>query len=323
MGSRRPISTMWRFEPETGRFCYGLSLQFTPNDPELTLPSLRDVQVLLTSSIMDMPRCLPLSGGRTLTSMSWKMIVETDRHVGLALYELPLGDWSASSLVVLVWTETLQVARFYLQLHTTELIFSAPPRPLQVRRDDDLDRAHGLHSYTTAISLRSLSELFWEREMYHVEFPTPVKGARTVSAQLLDNVHGVSIAARDRVLNSENEPTFKLETEAVKYEMDNCFVVDFTLWDAECNPVWGFTRLLELQAASTQEEDDDDFDMSVSSLGGTTKKLQIRFQDADRGNELVIKLTKLSQSKNYKMWVSRIDLVLSLEFINATFETKY
>ncbi|KAK1945592.1 hypothetical protein P3T76_002640 [Phytophthora citrophthora] len=307
-----------------GRFRYGLSLQYTPNDSELTLLSLKDVQVLLISSMMSTPRCLPLSIGNTLSSKSWKLIAETDRRIGLALYDLPLGDWRASSLVALVWTKTLEIARLFLQFHTTELIFSAPPRPLQVRRDDDLDRSHGLHSYTTAISLRSFDELFWEREVYQVEFPTPEKGVRSVSVELLDNVHGGSVAARDRLLNSENEPTFKLETEAVKYTMDNCLVVDFTLWDAECVPVWGFSRVLELKAASLQQEDEVDVDLSVSSLGGTVKRLQMRLQDAVRGNELVINLTKLSRPKKGKiMWISRIDLELSLEFINVTFGTKY
>ncbi|KAL3668940.1 hypothetical protein V7S43_006228 [Phytophthora oleae] len=326
MGSRRPVSTTiaWRFKPEMGRFRYGMSLRYTPNDPELALSSLKDAQVLLTSSIMNTPRCLSLSIGSTLSSKSWKLVAETDRRVGLALYELPLGDWRASSLVALVWTKKLEVARFFLQFHTTELLFSAPPRPLQVRRDDDLDRTHGLHSYTTTISLRSLNELFWEREMYQVAFPTPEKGARTVSVQLLDNVHGGSVAARDRVLSSETGPSFKLETEAVKYAMDNCLVVDFTLWDADCVPVWGFTRVLELKATSSQQDEDEgDVDLSVSSLGGTASRLQMRFQDAVRGNELAINLTKLSRSKKDKIWVSRIDLVLSLEFINATFGTKY
>lgn len=334
-GSRRPTSTtaVWRFKPDAGRFHYGLSLQYTPSDQELTLSSLKDVSVMLTSTTIHSPRCLPFDNGNALSSRAWRLVAETDRRVGLALYELTLGDWRASSLVALVWTQKREITRLFLHLHTTELLYSAPQRALQVRRDDDLDRAHGLHSYTAAISLRSLDELFWEREVYQVEFPTPVTDSRSVAAQLLDNVHGGTVGVRDRMLTSETEPAFILETEAIKYAMDNCILVDVTLWDADCVPVWGFSRALELKAASSQqqnEDDDDGIDLSVSSVGGTTKRLQMQFQDAACGNELVVSLTKLSPSatpqksaKKSKIWVSQIDLTLSLEFINATFGTNY
>ncbi|KAG7379917.1 hypothetical protein PHYPSEUDO_008012 [Phytophthora pseudosyringae] len=336
MGGRRPTSTTaaWRFKPDAGRFHYGLSMQYTPTDSELTLSSLKNVSVLLTSTALHTPRSLPLACAGSLSIKDWRLVSETDRRVGLALYELALGDWRASSVIALVWTQKREVARFFLQLHTTELLYSAPPRALKIRRDDDLDRTHGLHSFTAAISLRSLDELFWEREVYQVEFPTAENGARSVAVQLLDNVHGGTAAARDRVLASEAEPAFRLETEAVKYAMDNCFLVDFTLWDADCVPVWGFSRVLELKAASPQQqqqgEDDGDIDLSVSSLGGTSRRLQMQFQDSARGNELIVSLTRLSPSaaphqsaKKAKVWVSQVDLTLSLKFINATFGTKY
>ncbi|EGZ17094.1 hypothetical protein PHYSODRAFT_392652, partial [Phytophthora sojae] len=328
-GTRRPTSTTagWRFRPDAGRFRYGLSLQYSPSDTELTLTSLKDVRVLVTSAAMPTPRCIPLANSNALSSKAWRLVAETDRRVGLALYEISLGDWNASSLLALVWTEKRDVARLFLQLHTTELLYSAPQRAPQVRRDDELDRTHGLHSYTAAISLRSLDELFWEREVYQVEFPTPEAGAQSVTVQLLDNVHGGTVAARDRVLTSETEPTLRLETEAVKYAMDNCLLVDFTLWDAECAPVWGFTRALELKNASTQQQQHDDeggFDMSVSSSGGEAKRFQLQFQDVLRGNELAVHLTKLASSaKRTKVWVSQVDVSLSLKFINSTFGTKY
>jgi hypothetical protein len=238
-GSRRVASTTaaWRFKPDAGRFRYGLSLQYTPSDPELTLSSLKDLRIMLTSTAMQTPRCLPVGDSEALSAKAWKLVAETDRRVGLALYELPLGDWNASSLLALVWTQKREVCRLFLQLHTTELLHSAPPRVLQVRRDDDLDRTHGLHSYTAAISLRSLDELFWEHEVYQVEFPTPETGARSVAVKLLDDVRGGTLAARDRALRSETEPALRLETEAVKYAVENCFLVDFALWDAECAPV--------------------------------------------------------------------------------------
>nr|KAH7508325.1 hypothetical protein KRP22_3411 [Phytophthora ramorum] len=331
-GSRRPISTTaaWRFRPDAGRFRYGLSLQYTPSDAELTLSSLKDVSVTLTSTAMQTPRSIPVAGGGEVTSKTWRLVAETDRRVGLALYEISLGDWGASSLVALVWTQKREVARLFLQLHTIELMYSAPQRPLQFRCDDDLDRTHGLHSYTAAISIRSADELFWEREVYQVEFPTPVTGSRSVAVQLLDNVHGGTVTARDRVLTSETEPAFRVETEAVKYAMDNCLLVDFTLWDAECVPVWGFSRALELAASSDrQQHDDNDIDLSVSSLGGTTRRMALQCFDVGRGNELIIGLAKLSPSpsqqstKKSKVWVSQIDLTLSLQFINTTFGTSY
>ncbi|KAE8915154.1 hypothetical protein PF005_g22500 [Phytophthora fragariae] len=334
-GARRPTSTTaaWRFRPDAGKFRYGLSLQYAPSDMELTLASLKDVRVLVTSAAMSTPRCIPLANGNALSIKSWRLVAETDRRVGLALYELSLGDWNASSLLVLVWTQKREVARLFLQLHTTELLYSAPQRALQVRRDDDLDRNHGLHSYTAAISLRSLDELFWEREVYQVEFPTPEAGAQHVTVQLLDNVHGGTVAAGDRVLTSETEPALRLETEAVKCAMDNCFLVDFTLWDAECIPIWGFTRALELKNGSTKQQQNDEeggFDMSVSYLGGEAKRFQLHFQDPVRGNDLVVHLTKLSSSftshqsaKKAKIWVIQVDVSLSLKFINSTFGTHY
>ncbi|ETO73769.1 hypothetical protein F444_10308 [Phytophthora nicotianae P1976] len=331
--SRRPTSTTaaWRFQPEEGRFRYGLSLQYTNSNPELNLSSLENVSVILTSTAMHTSRCLPLACSEPLTTKAWKLVAETDRRIGLALFELTLGDWGASSLIALVWALNREVARFFLQLNTTELLHSAPPRALQ-RSDDDLDRTHGLHSYTAAISLRSLDELYWECEVYHVEFLMPENGARSVSVQLLDNIHGGTVAARDRVLTSDTEPAFRLETEAVKYAMDNCLAVDFTLWDAECVPAWAFSRLLELKAASPQQQDEDadNIDLSVSSLGGTTRRMQMQFQDAARDNNLVVRLTKLSPSstpqqstKKATIRVNQVDLTLSLAFINSTFGTKY
>ncbi|KAG6965646.1 hypothetical protein JG687_00005314 [Phytophthora cactorum] len=305
---------------------------------EKLLTTLRITPTLFVNGAELLPKAPPAptvavaasAGSRrpTSTTAAWRfkpeagrfrLVAETDRRIGLALYELTLGDWCASSLIALVWTQRREVARFFLQLNTTEMLYSAPPRALQVCRDDDLDRTHGLHSYTAAISLRSLDELFWEREVYQVELPMPENGARSVSIQLLDNVHGSTVAARDR-------------TEAVKYAMDNCLVVDFTLWGAECVPVWGFSRVLELKAASSQQQDEDggNIDLSISSLGGTTRRMQMQFQDATRGNNLVVSLTELSppatpqqSAKKAKLWVSQVDLELSLKFINATFGTKY
>ncbi|KAG6586872.1 F-box only protein 15 [Phytophthora cinnamomi] len=334
-GARRPVSTTaaWRFSPDAGRFHYGLELQYSSADTELTLMSLTDVRVLITSTTMQTPRSIPLASSSALSSKTWRLVAETDRRVGLALFEISLGDWNASSLLALVWTEKREVARLFLQLHTTELLYSAPQRALRVRRDDDLDSTHGLHSYTAAISLRSLDELFWEREIYQVEFPAPVAGAQNVTVQLLDNVHGGTVAARERVLTSESEPALQLETEAVKYAMTNCFLVDFTLWDAECVPIWGFTRALELKNGSSQQQQNDEaggFDMSVSSLGGEAKRFRLHFQDAIRGNELAVHLTKLSppstsqeSTKKVKVWVSQVDVALSLKFINSTFGTNY
>ncbi|GMF13189.1 unnamed protein product [Phytophthora lilii] len=333
-GSRKPISTTaaWRFMPEAGRFRYGLSLQYSPSDPELTLSSLNDVSVMVTSSAMHTPRVLRFEKGNAINRKSWKLVAETDRRVGLALYELVLGDWGASSLIALVWTQKLEIARLFLQLHTTELLYSAPQRTLQFRCDDDLDRTHGLHSYTAAISLRSLDELFWERDVYQVEFAAPSTGASFVLVQLVDNVHGGMLAARDRVLTSETEPGLRVETEAVRYSMDNCILVDFTLWDAECVPVWGFSRVLELTAVSGQQQNEggDSIDLSVTVAGGSATRMQAQFQDTARGNDLVVGLTKLSpsatpqqSSKKVKIWVSQVDLKLSLQFINATFGTKY
>ncbi|KAF1787414.1 hypothetical protein GQ600_20596 [Phytophthora cactorum] len=58
--------------------------------------------------------------------------------------------------------------------------------------------------------------------------------------------------------------------------------------------------------------------------------MQMQFQDATRGNNLVVSLTELSppatpqrSAKKAKLWVSQVDLELSLKFINATFGTKY
>ncbi|OWZ08338.1 hypothetical protein PHMEG_00019136 [Phytophthora megakarya] len=333
-GSKQPTATTtaWRFSPKVGRFHYGLSLQYASMDTELTLESLKDVRVILASSAMNTPRCLPLVGGDTVSTRNWRLVAETDRRVGLALYELALGDWQASSLVALVWTHKHEVARFFLQLHTTELLYSAPPRSLDIRRDDDLDPKHGLHSCTAAISLRSLDELFWECEVYGVEFPTPEPGKRRVTVKLLNNVNGCYIPARDRVFNSERDPEFRLETEVVKCAMDNCFIMDFTLWDADCIPVWGFTRLLELKVASYQQQDEDDtnIDLSVSTLGGTVRRQQIRFRDERCDNEVVVKLSKFVSSdpqqqsaKKTKTCVAQVDLTLGLQFVNSTFGTKY
>ncbi|GMF28024.1 unnamed protein product [Phytophthora fragariaefolia] len=328
-GTRTRISTTaaWRFKPDSGRFRYGLSLQYSPSDPELTLASLKDVRVQLTSSVMQSARCIPLAIGDALSTRSWRLIAKTDGRVGLALYDISLGDWNASSLVALVWTQKREVARFFLQLHTTELLYSAPQRALPVRRDDDLDHTHGLHSYTTAISLRSLDELFWEREVYQVEFPSPEVGAQIVTVPLLGNVHGGTVAARDLVLTSEIEPALHVETEAVNYAMENCIIVDFTLWDAECVPIWGFTRALELKRGDEQEQQNNEegcFDMSVSSLGGEAQRFRLQFKDTLRGNGLTIELTKLAlPGKKTKIWVSRVDPMLSLKFINSTFGTNY
>ncbi|KAL7694583.1 hypothetical protein Plhal304r1_c001g0001761 [Plasmopara halstedii] len=323
-GTKRPTPTLaaWRFNPEAGRFHYGLSFQYPNFDSELTLSALKDVRVFLQSSVMQTPR-------QIVAGQNWTLVAETDRRIGLALYEVALGDWGASTLIALVWTQSRQVAKFYMQLHTMELLYSGPQRYLQVRRDDDVDQRHGLHAFTTAISLRSLDELYWEREMFQVEFSMPEKGAENVRVELMDSVHGGHSAARDRMLNSATEPVLKLDTDAVKYAMSNCLLVDFTLWDADCNPVWGFSRVLELQSASSQQ-DEDEIDLSISSLGQATQRRLMHFQDTFRGNDLVISLINRSRSTSSnhssnksEMWVRQVTLGLSVDFINTTFCTRY
>ncbi|KAF4318244.1 hypothetical protein BBO99_00004363 [Phytophthora kernoviae] len=182
------------------------------------------------------------------------------------------------------------------------MLYSAPQRALQVRRDDDLDRKYGLHSYTAAITLRSLDELFWEHEAYQIEFPAPKTSARSVTIKLLGEILGGSHAARDRVLASETEPALKVETEAVKYSMSNCILVDFTLWDTECVPLWGFSRALELVEISGRQQNDEDggVDLSMSSVGGSTKRLQLRFQDNIRAKFAgrALKRKCLSENQN-------------------------
>ncbi|RLN97777.1 hypothetical protein BBJ28_00018249 [Nothophytophthora sp. Chile5] len=320
----------WKFKPDAGRFHYGLSLQYSPSDTALTLSSIKALSVTLSSTAMSTLRYLPPTTGEALGSKAWRLVAETeDPRVGIALYELPLGDWRASSLVALVWTQTREVSRLFLQLHTAELLHSAPQRALKVRRDDDLDRSHGLHSYTAAVSLRSLDQLFWEHEVYDVEFPTPE--ASSVTVQLLDDVHGGSTAARDRTLCSETDPALRVETEAITYAMRNCLLVDFTLWDADCMPVWAFSRALEITATSgrQQENEYDDVDMSVSSAGEVIRRLELRFHDEARSNELVVRLMSLSPplhqqtTKKTKLWVAQVSVTLSLSFINTTFGTKY
>jgi hypothetical protein len=167
-------------------FHYARSIQYATPHPELTLgESFKTLEVPATSLATGTTVHWFQSGPPVLSKKAWTFIAETDHRIGLALYELPLGPWKASSIVVLVWAKTLEVINIYLQLHVAELLYGCPARAIRIP-PDDVDTRYGLHSFTVAVTIRDFARVLWETECYSVEFPPPDTSKDTVSVGLLD-----------------------------------------------------------------------------------------------------------------------------------------
>lgn len=165
-------------------FHYGYSIKYAPSDATLSLTTIKALSVQLVSSLSSTPKEICRVNQPNL----WQLVAESERSIGLALYAFPVGQWSASSLVAVVWTKTKEVVHLYLQLNLAEMLYAAPERPFQVAFDD-VDTSYGLHSFTASITLRSLEHLAWERDWYQVEFPVITeadKQTNTITVQLLD-----------------------------------------------------------------------------------------------------------------------------------------
>lgn len=333
------------FDAQSGRFHYARCLQYAPSDPTLSLATIKTLTVSLTSAL-SRSSSIPISRlpAPTLTKKHWRLTTESaSKQIGLALYELPIGDWQHSSLMVLVWTQTLEVVKFYLQLNIAEQLYCAIRRPIKIPMDD-VDPRYGLHSYIAAVTIRTFDKVLWEKEFYGVAFEpngaskqTPL----TVTVELLDDANN-GYRDRERYLSAP-EVALPVSTDAISYAMDNVLIVDLNVWESSssaCTPIWGLSKPLPLIKKShgdgiggASKATVTDFSLSAEEK----QSLVLLYQDASRGNGLTIALEKLScvssaaaaaggaktTTTTTRVFVKQIELAFSLRFIDATFGTSH
>lgn len=318
------------FDPQSGRFHYARCLQYAPSDPTLSLATIKTLHVSLTSA-MNRSSVIPISRlpAATLTKKLWRLTAESsNKQIGLALYELPMGDCQHSSLMVLVWTQTLEVVKFYLQLNIAELLYCAIQRPLKIPMDD-VDPLYGLHSYIAAVTIRTLDKVLWEREFYGVAFETDgtlKRAPPVVSVELLDDANN-GYRDRERYLSTP-EAVLPVATDAISYAMDNALIVDVNVWEGSssaCTPIWGLSKPLPVirKCDSGASKAATDFSLSAEEK----QSLVLLHQDASRGNGVTIVLEKLGCASGKKtttrVFVKQIELAFSLRFIDTTFGTSH
>ncbi|DAZ98023.1 TPA: hypothetical protein N0F65_004513 [Lagenidium giganteum] len=146
-------------------FHYGHSFRFRPAHTSMSLKEIKHLDVMICSAVCTPTRISPSA----LQASSWRLVAKSDDRVGLALYELDLGQWRGSALVALVWESTLEIEWLFVQSNVAELLYNIPRRPIKIL-PDDVDPLYGLHSYTASITLRSLDNVLWEKEFYQVRF---------------------------------------------------------------------------------------------------------------------------------------------------------
>jgi hypothetical protein len=192
-GERGPLRAKWEAQQSKRSIStapislhYARCQQYEPPTPSLSLDTWTTLQVIVSSASSATSYHSSTAGLTKLTKRSWQCVAETDRKIGLALYALSLGPWNGSSLIALVWTQSLEIVQIFVQLHVSEVLYTCPPRAMHIL-PDDVDPKYGLHSYTAALTLRDLDgKSFWETECYAIEFSLPVATTtQTVSVELL------------------------------------------------------------------------------------------------------------------------------------------
>lgn len=324
-----PVSDQWTAQQEVMSikpalpkrahpFHYARSAQYSPSHSEISLKTVKTLSVTLTSSSTACTTELFQTPTQVLTKKSWRRIAETDSKLGLALYELPLGPWNASSLVALAWAKTLEVVYFYLQSHVAEMLYACPPRAVRIL-PDDVDTTHGLHSYTVAITLRGLERVHWETECFSVQFPPLAGPQATVSVDLLDAENGY----RDRARFLTSPAVLALSTDAISTTLETALALDVTVWEASCLPVWGFAKILPV---TKREASRSASDFSLSVAGERRELLEMVYTDAVHGNTFTLQLEQpmaSTQPRARRVFVKQATLTLSLAFVNKTFGTNY
>jgi hypothetical protein len=112
-------------------------------------------------------------------------------------------------------------------------------------------------------------------------------------------------------------------TDAISIDVDSAIMVDLTVWEASCQPVWAFSKLLPITKREAPREATD---FSMSLAGDKRQLCEITFRDEASGNLLCIHLEKPGTSstiKNTSVFVKQITLELATAFVNKTFSTNY
>ncbi|KAJ0412738.1 hypothetical protein ATCC90586_002368 [Pythium insidiosum] len=171
------------------------------------------------------------------------------------------------------------------------------------------------------LSLETL-RVIWSVESFDVSLPTPSATplVSSVRTELLstDNL-------RDRTRFAAAEPSLLVRTDAISYVMNNAVVVDVAVWDASCQPIWGFTRTLAVTSSAARAEGRD---FSRSVLGDQLDALEITHRDMVTGNSLNIQMEKATSSSagreaKTRVFVKQVVLEVDVAFLNQTFSTSY
>uniref|UniRef100_K3WV01 Uncharacterized protein n=1 Tax=Globisporangium ultimum (strain ATCC 200006 / CBS 805.95 / DAOM BR144) TaxID=431595 RepID=K3WV01_GLOUD len=305
------VSVPSKCNPSQGSFHYAHSVQYALPDPTLSLTTIKSLQVSLTSSLSR----TPIEIGRTIippTTMGaarkkldpWRCVATSSAQIGLALYELPLlGDeiWrsSCSTLVALVWTQSLEVVKLYLQLNLTQLLYAAVQRPIRIMYDD-VDPIYGRHSFVAAITIRSFDHVLWEKELYGIDLSSNQQTV-ALTTELLNDLDGYR--DRTRFMDAASSGVaLPVTTDAISYGMDNVLLVDVTVWEPNCQPIWGFSAPLRASVCSPSASSVSS-GFSLSGAGDAKQLLEMKYEDdapqrPAHGNTFMITLEKIQKSND-------------------------
>ncbi|OQS07303.1 hypothetical protein THRCLA_00700 [Thraustotheca clavata] len=190
----------------------------TPSD-DCHLRKLNSLQV----SFQSPKAACALEKAYPLASSSWRLVETTDDGTDIGIYHVNVPN-SPFSIVAIVWKAGLQVNRIFVIVSIPMITSTLLNRSLEPIYDD-LDRFHGLHGYTIALTLRQLDgTILWEYEFYDVDF-TPTKNGAT--CQLLDSTS----AHRDKSRLIQGKLALAVVTDAFTSFSTRCMILDVAVWD--------------------------------------------------------------------------------------------
>jgi hypothetical protein len=306
-------------------------------DPALCLSTIEFLEISLKCSGLNVIK--RVCSIKEPPTKSWRLIAETDKKIGLALYEICFGKWKSSSLLALVWTQTLEIVNLCVNISIPESIYCTLERPLKILLDD-LDKSYGLHSYAVSATLRGFDRVYWEQDFFHIDFPPLSQKTKDnfLTTTLLDPEVKLYLytmmsphtyfyffdkkdAHRDRLRISSENPHLKIVTDAIQYGMENALIMDIVVWDPSCNPIWSFSKSSSL--ILDKRCDTSAPDLTVSAAQGKRETYRMEVKDDTNERMIAFIVEKKANDPNKKLLIKTIELSFSIDFINKTFNSNY
>ncbi|KAF0697060.1 Aste57867_12244 [Aphanomyces stellatus] len=280
-----------------------LALEATPLKQVLAFESLARSSVTPSTE---------LASRLSLKPSGWRLVDQTTDGTALGIYQY-MHDVDASSvpmtLLAVVWLDGLVLQSLYA-LYSIPAVASSLLARVALPLTDDVDPRFGLTGYSIAVTLRSLDHTMWTHEAYSVDFAAPVKAGATETSVVLLDRHG---ALRERSRIVQPPTSVAIRTLAFHTTATKCVVVDVALWDFEHTLRWATSQCVAWTPCRAQPETIDmDFGTTPAAA------MELRYVHPVHGR-VHVELTPCKA----KTIVSRLEVALSLTFINATFGTSY